>query len=87
MAGLSAEAYCEGLPYLSVSGRMAELANAYGLGPYGVILGGSTPLPPTRTDEGYISVIQTVLEYWFKSRSLTKNILYSFLVVKIAFFL
>jgi len=28
-----------------------------------------------------------VLEYWFKSRSLTKNILYSFLVVKIAFFL
>ena len=26
---------------------MAELANAYGLGPYGAILGGSTPLPPT----------------------------------------
>ena len=27
---------------------MAELANAYGLGPYGAILGGSTPLPPTK---------------------------------------
>ena len=28
-------------------GRMAELADARGLGPRGAILGGSTPLPPT----------------------------------------
>lgn len=28
-------------------GRMAELADAYGLGPYGAILKGSSPFPPT----------------------------------------
>lgn len=50
---------------------MAELGDAYGLGPYGEIRGGSTPLPPTRTAKTQNAVLADTLAKTQKGSGLT----------------